>query len=169
MIFRDHATLKYLFNKGDSKMRLLRWIFLLQDFDLEIKYKNSVESVVVDHLYMLENKEVTRKENNIIRECPNEHLMEISEQPRLTDMANYKATKSFLEDYTWKQKKQFYKDVNHYLWDEPYLFKISVDNLIHMCVVSKEARNIMWPNLFKDCKSYMQEYLEFHKTRNISK
>jgi hypothetical protein len=42
--YTGHATLKYLLNKKDAKSRLIRWILLLQEFDLEIKDK------VVDHL-----------------------------------------------------------------------------------------------------------------------
>ena len=37
IVFTDHAALKYLLTKKDAKPRLLRWILLLQEFDLEIK------------------------------------------------------------------------------------------------------------------------------------
>ena len=37
-----------------------------------------------------------------------------------------------------------FKDANHYLWDDPYLFKVSVDGLIRRCVAGKEANDIMW-------------------------
>lgn len=30
------------------------------------------------------------------------------------------------------------------MWDEPYLFKISVDGLIHRCIAGEEAIKIMW-------------------------
>lgn len=43
-----------------------------------------------------------------------------------------------------QEKKQFYKEANHYLWDEPYLFETSVNDLMHICVVGKEAKDIMW-------------------------
>lgn len=70
--------------------------------------------------------------------------MAICKQPWFVDKANYKDTKHVCEDYTWQQNKQFYKEVNQYLGDEPYMFKISVDSLIHKCVASEHARNIMW-------------------------
>jgi hypothetical protein len=39
IVYTNHATLKYLLTKKDAKPRLIRWILLLQDFDLEIKDK----------------------------------------------------------------------------------------------------------------------------------
>jgi hypothetical protein len=36
--------------KKDAKPRLIRWILLLQEFDVEIHEKMGVENVVVDHL-----------------------------------------------------------------------------------------------------------------------
>jgi hypothetical protein len=39
IFYSDHAALKYLLTKKDAKPHLIRWILLLQEFDLEIKYK----------------------------------------------------------------------------------------------------------------------------------
>jgi hypothetical protein len=46
----DHAALKYLLTKKDAKPRVIRWILLLQEFYLEIKYKKGVKKSVADHL-----------------------------------------------------------------------------------------------------------------------
>ena len=46
-IFNDHAALKYLLSKQDTKPRLTRWILLCQEFNLIIKDKKGVENVVV--------------------------------------------------------------------------------------------------------------------------
>ena len=39
IIYIDHAALKYLLPKKDAKPQLIRWILLLQEFDIEIQDK----------------------------------------------------------------------------------------------------------------------------------
>jgi hypothetical protein len=50
IIYTERAALKYLLTKKDAKPHLIRWFLLLQEFDIEIKYKKGVENSVVDHL-----------------------------------------------------------------------------------------------------------------------
>ena len=45
-IHTDHAAIKYLMAKKDAKPRLIRWVQLLQEFDLEIKDKKDSDNVI---------------------------------------------------------------------------------------------------------------------------
>ena len=54
IIHTDHVAIRYLMAKKDAKLRLIRWVLLLQEFDLEIKDKKSSHNVIVDHLSRLE-------------------------------------------------------------------------------------------------------------------
>ena len=53
IVFTDHAILKHLLKKSDSKTHFTRWVLLLQEFDVEIRDKARLENAMVDCLFHL--------------------------------------------------------------------------------------------------------------------
>ncbi|KAM1063636.1 hypothetical protein ACFX2A_028378 [Malus domestica] len=74
IIYTDHAALKYLLTKKEAKPRLIRWMLLLQEFDIEIRDKKGSENVVADHLSRLVHEEEVVP---IPETFPDEQLMSI--------------------------------------------------------------------------------------------
>ncbi|XP_071902873.1 uncharacterized protein [Coffea arabica] len=137
IIYSDHAALKYLLNKKEAKPRLIRWILLLQEFNLEIKDKRGAENMVADHLSRLINSEgpAPLKDN-----FPDEHLFVVQKTiPWYADLVNYLVTRTLPNDLSRAQKEKIKSDVKYYVWDEPYLWKYCSDQIIRRCVSKEET------------------------------
>nr|GFB31601.1 reverse transcriptase domain-containing protein [Tanacetum cinerariifolium] len=149
IVYTNHSSLKYLLAKQDAKPRLLQWILLLQEFNVIIHDKKGAENLAADHLSRLENPHQDKLEKKEITEkFPLETLGMIafrgdSSTPWFSDFANYHAGNFIVEGMSSQQKKKFFKDVKHYFWDDPYLFKICADQVIRRCVHSQEAVDIL--------------------------
>ncbi|GJT38872.1 reverse transcriptase domain-containing protein [Tanacetum coccineum] len=128
IVYTDHSALKYLLAKQDAKPRLLRWILLLQEFDVIIHDKKGAENLAADHLSRLENphqSELEKKE--ITKTFPLETLGMVTfrsddSTPWFADFANYHAG-NFVDD--------------------PYLFKVCADQVIRRCAFGQEAHDIL--------------------------
>ncbi|GKA24278.1 reverse transcriptase domain-containing protein [Tanacetum coccineum] len=133
IVYTDHSALKYLLAKQDAKPRLLRWILLLQEFDVIIRDKKGAENLAADHLSRLENPHQDVLENKeITKTFPLETLGMVTfhgddSTPWFADFANYHAGNFVIKGMSSQQKNKFFKDVKHYFWDDPYLFKICAD------------------------------------------
>ena len=65
IIHTDHAVIKYLMANKEAKPTLIRWVLLLQEFDLEIKENKGSDNVIADHLSRLEMNVGKEKINEI--------------------------------------------------------------------------------------------------------
>ncbi|GJY97179.1 reverse transcriptase domain-containing protein [Tanacetum coccineum] len=149
IVYTDHSALKYLLAKQDAKPRLLRWILLLQEFDVVIRDKKGAENLAADHLSRLENPHQSELEKKEITETfPLETLGMVTfcgddNAPWFADFANYHAGNFVIKGMSSQQKRKFFKDVKHYFWDDPFLFKICADQVIRRYVSGQEAFDIL--------------------------
>ncbi|GJT64676.1 reverse transcriptase domain-containing protein [Tanacetum coccineum] len=149
IVYTDHLALKYLLAKQDAKPRLLRWILLLQEFDVVIRDKKGAENLAADHLSRLENPHQSELEKKEITETfPLETLGMVTfrgddNAPWFADFANYHAGNFVIKWMSSQQKRKFFKDAKHYFWDDPFLFKICADQVIRWCVSGQEAFDIL--------------------------
>ncbi|GJU29913.1 reverse transcriptase domain-containing protein [Tanacetum coccineum] len=138
VVYTDHSALKYLFNKKDAKARLLRWF-----------HTKGAENYAADHLSRLENPYENVFDPKEINETfPLETLnMVTSHDDQNTswfaDIANYHAGNFLIKGMTSQQKRKFFKDIKHYFWDDPYLFRTCADQIIRRCVFGQEALEIL--------------------------
>ena len=65
IIHTNHAAIKYPMAKKEAKPRLIRWVLLLQEFDIEIKHKKGCDNVIVDHLSRVEKPTIQKEEKEI--------------------------------------------------------------------------------------------------------
>ncbi|KAM1757941.1 hypothetical protein ACFX11_007123 [Malus domestica] len=94
IVYSDHSTLKYLLSKKEAKPRLIRWVLLLQEFDLEILDKKGLENVVADRLSRLVNASTDEADSLPLQESfPDEQLLAVTHQvPWYANIANYLAS-----------------------------------------------------------------------------
>ncbi|GJV67038.1 reverse transcriptase domain-containing protein [Tanacetum coccineum] len=197
IVHTDHSALRHLFKKQDAKPRLIRWILLLQEFDIEIKDRKGTKNVAADHLSRLENNE-TSDDSEVDDNFPGETLMEINtkDEPWFADFANYLVGNIIPKGMTYQQKNKFFSDLKHYFWEEPYLFKVCSDGMIRRCISGPETRTILdkchhgptgghygpnitakkvldsgfyWPTIIKEAHTLVRLCEACQKTRNISK
>jgi hypothetical protein len=93
IIYSNHAALKYFFYKKDAKSRLIRWILLLQEFDIGIQDKKGSENVVADHLSRI-TMDITEEAIPISETFVDDQLMHIAHTPSpwFADIVNYLVT-----------------------------------------------------------------------------
>ena len=197
IVYTDHSALKYLLTKKDAKPRLIRWILLLQEFDIEIKDKKGSENLVADHLSRLEQGDKVEDEP-IADNFPDEKLWVIKDMqaPWFADLVNYLVANVVPEDLSYHQRKKFFSEVKHYFWEDPLLFRRCADGVVRRCIPEEEMVAILyhchsslygghhgadktaakvlqcgffWPTLFKDARSFVVACDRCQRTGNIGR
>nr|GEY21182.1 reverse transcriptase domain-containing protein [Tanacetum cinerariifolium]GEY63917.1 reverse transcriptase domain-containing protein [Tanacetum cinerariifolium] len=143
------TTEKEMLAVKDSKARLLRWVLLHQEFTIKVIDTKGAENLAADHLSRLENphqnvlepKEINEsfplETLNLVSTCDNQST------PWFADFTNYHAGNFIVKGMSSQQKSKFFKDVKHYFWDYPFLFKIYANQVIRRCVSGQEAVEIL--------------------------
>ncbi|CAN6688928.1 unnamed protein product [Malus baccata var. baccata] len=197
IVYTDHGALKYLLEKKDAKPRLIRWVLLLQEFDLDIRDKKGAKNVVAGHLSRLPHVQDEEDVLPLNESFPDEQLFAIHNVvPWYADIANY-LVRGVLPPYVSTQhRKKFLSTVKFYFWDDPYLYKYCSDQMIRRCVPATEQESILkfchsyacgghfgpskttakvlqsgffWPTLFKDAYLFCSTCDRCQRLGNISK
>ncbi|KAM1315775.1 hypothetical protein ACFX2F_019502 [Malus domestica] len=192
IIYTDHAALKYLFTKKEAKPRLIRWMLILQEFDIEIRDKKGSENVVADHLSRMVHEEDAVP---IIETFPDEQLMSVKvSEPWYADLVNYLVSKHVPSELLKHQGDKLKKEARFYVWDDPYLWKFCPDQVIRRCVHDSEFNAILtfchtyacgghfgtqrtalkvlecgfyWPTIFRDARTFCMSCDRCQRTGNI--
>ncbi|KAF3674437.1 hypothetical protein FXO37_06399 [Capsicum annuum] len=145
VVHTDRTALRYLMVKNDMKPRLIRWVLLLQEFEFEVKDRKGCKNQVVDHLSRLEGEQAATDEFEINDTFPDEEILAavMEKIPWYADFANYVVSEVIPKNLSFHQRKKFLHDVNHYLWDELYLFLWCVDGNIRWCIPEVDMLSIL--------------------------
>ncbi|XP_042454625.1 uncharacterized protein LOC122038761 [Zingiber officinale] len=182
IVFSDHAALKFLLKKADAKPRLIRWMLLLQGFDIEIRDRSGKENLVADHLSRIENEgDITP----IVDSFPDEQFFHLQGRlPWYADLVNYLVANVFPSHFSKAQRDKLKSNAKYYVWDDPHLWKFGSDQVIRRYLSDDKFHSILyfchslacgghfgpqhtarkvldsglyWPTLFRDA-------FEFHRT-----
>ncbi|XP_074291769.1 uncharacterized protein LOC141618565 [Silene latifolia] len=116
IIFTDHAALRHLVSKKESKPRLMRWVLLLSEFDVELKDKKGFTNTVVDHLSRIIQQDSLVPQSSIKETLPDEALLALmSTEPWYAHIVNYLVLDKFPPGLTRHQRDKIKSDSKYYV------------------------------------------------------
>lgn len=129
IVWMDHAIIHYLMVKKDATPRLIHWVMMLQEFNLEIRDKKGIQNLVADHLSHI-REEHPNEELPMEDSFPDDFLMAVDKLPWFINVVNYKATGLTPPGLDYERKNKFICDTQTYFWDDPVLYKLCVNGII---------------------------------------
>ncbi|KAK8619704.1 hypothetical protein V6N13_135986 [Hibiscus sabdariffa] len=144
IVHNDHSAIKYLVTKKDTKPMLIRWILLLQEFDLEVKDRKGIENQVADHLSRLDNPHNHDKDIEIRDSFPDEKILFAKAIPWYANIVNFLISGIMPPDLSSQGRKKFRHYAKFFSWDEPYLYKQCADQVLRRCALEEEQKDIMY-------------------------
>nr|GEW27269.1 reverse transcriptase domain-containing protein [Tanacetum cinerariifolium] len=120
-----------------------------KEFTFKVIDTKGAKNLAADHLSRLKNPHQNVLDPKEINESfPLETLNLVSTHgnqstPWFVDFANYHARNFIVKGMSSQQKRKFFKDVKHYFWDDPFLFKNYADQVIRRCVSGQKAIEIL--------------------------
>ncbi|XP_074288290.1 uncharacterized protein LOC141613455 [Silene latifolia] len=186
IVYTDHTAIKQLMVKKDAKARLIRWVFLLQEFDVTIKDKPGSENLVANHLSRLTKESRGDDDDGIPIDqwLPDDSILAITHSdPWYADIANYLISNFIPEELDNQARKKLRYESRIYVWEDPFLYKRCNDGIYRRCVTHEEGQAILqachattygghlstsrtqaqvlhcgfyWPSLFKDTYAMVQ-------------
>lgn len=116
-------------NKPYVSVRIIRWLLLLQQFDLTIVDKLGKENVVADFLSRLDLP--TSEEGMVDDQMLDEHLFFISVLfPWFADIENYLVSAQFPPHLSSKEKRKIVTKSAPFTWIGGNLFKLGPDQIL---------------------------------------
>eukprot|EP00253_Pinus_taeda_P027974 PITA_27974 len=169
--------------RPDVNARIIRWLLLLQQFDLTIVDKPGRENVVANFLSRLDLP--AGEEGTVDDQMPDENLFSISIlSPWFADIANYLVSAQFPPHLSSKEKSKILRKSASFTWIGGNLFKLGPDQILRHCVREEEVFDILltchdgpcgghfvakrtafkilqagyyWPTLHEDVRSYISQ------------
>ncbi|GJR27230.1 reverse transcriptase domain-containing protein [Tanacetum coccineum] len=142
---KEMLVVVYVFEKFRSYLIMNKSV----EFDFKVIDTKGAENYAADHLSRLENPyENVFDPKDINETFPLETLNMVTSHDKqnilwFADIANYHAGNFLIKGMTNQQKRKFFKDIKHYFWDDPYLFRTCADQIIRRCVFGQEALEIL--------------------------
>jgi hypothetical protein len=137
IVYTDHAAIKYLLSKKDAKPRLIRWILLLQEFDMEIRGKKRSNNVVADHLSRMHRGDDGME--LIEYRMRDDHLYRILYRGWMHDIIRC-ILKMPLDYLNKNAKRRVIAGSRKLYWDAPYLYRCRDDGVLRRCVPRKKEK-----------------------------